>query len=85
MAMRSICSGLMLAALAGPLIAADIRMEPKGDDRNDCRADKPVDAIGTLQTDPQRFLRLSQAAAARVRHGSGADRTIGHEIDWLRS
>lgn len=46
MPIRSICSALLLAALAGPLLAADIRMEPNGDDRNDGRANKPV---ATLQ------------------------------------
>ncbi len=85
MAMRSICSGPLLAALAGPLIAADIRMEPNGDDRNDGRANEPVDVIEALQTDPQRFLCLSQGVAALVLLGSCADQTIGHEIDWLRS
>ncbi len=43
-----------------------------------------ADAIEALQADPQRFLRLSQAAAARVRHDSGSDQTIVRELDWLR-
>lgn len=46
MMIRSICSGLLLAALSGSLLAADIRMEPNGDDANDGRANKPV---ATLQ------------------------------------
>lgn len=46
MRLRSICSGLILAVLSGPLIAADIRMAPDGDDGNDGGANKPV---ATLQ------------------------------------
>ncbi len=43
-----------------------------------------ADAIEALQADPQRFLRLSQAAAARVRHDSGAGQTIALELALLR-
>jgi len=43
-----------------------------------------ADAIEALQTDPQRFLQLSQAAAARVRRDSGSDQTVARELDWLR-
>lgn len=42
----SICAALLLAALCGPLMAADIHMEPSGDDQNDGRGNKPV---ATLQ------------------------------------
>jgi hypothetical protein len=45
MPIRSICSGVLLAILSGPLIAADIRMAPNGDDRNDGQADKPVASL----------------------------------------
>ncbi|HMN77376.1 MAG TPA: glycosyltransferase [Burkholderiaceae bacterium] len=43
-----------------------------------------ADAVEALQMDPQRFLRLSQAAAARVRRDSGVQQTIVRELDWLR-
>jgi hypothetical protein len=46
MLIRSIYGGLILAALCGPLFAADIRMGPTGDDQNDGSAGKPV---ATLQ------------------------------------
>lgn len=46
MLIRSICSGLVLLVLGGPLFAADIRMAPDGDDSNDGSASKPV---ATLQ------------------------------------
>lgn len=41
-----ICASLLLALLCGPLFAADFRMEPSGDDRNDGSVNKPV---ATLQ------------------------------------
>ncbi|WP_374675002.1 FkbM family methyltransferase [Ideonella sp.] len=43
-----------------------------------------ADAILALQDDPERFLRLSEAAAARVRERSGAEQTVGRELALLR-
>lgn len=42
MSTLSICTALLLAILSGPLMAADIHMEPNGNDQNDGRANKPV-------------------------------------------
>jgi FkbM family methyltransferase len=42
-------------------------------------------AIETLYHDPERFERMSVAAAARVRRQSGPDATAGRELDLFRS
>lgn len=46
-------------------------------------AEQLADAIETLQHDPQRFLRMSRAAAARVRNDSGEEQTLARELDLL--
>lgn len=40
-----------------------------------------ADAIRALQSDPDRFLRMSEAAARRVRRQSGADIILSREMD----
>jgi glycosyltransferase involved in cell wall biosynthesis len=42
-----------------------------------------AEAIATLYRDPQRFQRLSQAAAQRVRAQSGYDQTIRRELEVI--
>ncbi len=42
-----------------------------------------ADAMEQLQTQPDKFLRLSAAAASRVRSQSGADETIRREIELI--